>query len=110
MRRAALLLIIVLFLLFMAGCGSQSSVTTTPPSNPNPADVPVSLTVTDTPPADVTLLFFRLSVTGASLLSQSGAGVSLLSSSNPIPVNVSHSRRTPLFWAARMYHQEPTPA
>ncbi|MGD0007209.1 MAG: DUF5666 domain-containing protein [Terriglobia bacterium] len=83
MRRAALFLLTVVFLLFMAGCGSQSSVTTTPPSNPNPA---VSLTVTDTPPAGVTVLFFQLSITGASL---SPGGVSLLSSTNPIPVNVS---------------------
>jgi len=86
MRRAALFLLIVVFLLFMAGCGSQSSITTTPPpSNPNPADVPVSLTVTDTPPAGVTVLFFQLSITGASL---SPGGVSLLSSTNPTPVNV----------------------
>jgi hypothetical protein len=83
--RAALFLFIVLFLLFMAGCASQFSVTTTPPSNPNPADVPVSLTVTDTPPAGVTVLFFQLSITGASL---SPGSVSLLTNTNPIPVNV----------------------
>ena len=86
MRRAALLLFIVVFLLFMARCGRQSSVTTDPVRNPAPADVPVSLTVTDTPPAGVTVLFFQLSITGASL---SPGGVSLLSGANPIPVNVS---------------------
>jgi hypothetical protein len=86
MRKAAQFFSIVVFLLFMSGCGSQSQVTTTPVSPPNPADVPVSLTITDTPPAGVTVLFFQLSITGATL---SPGSVSLLSSTNPIPVNVS---------------------
>ena len=85
MRRAAQCCIIAVFLLFMSGCSSQSSVGTTPIGGSNPAEVPVSLTVTDTPPAGVTVLFFQLSITGASL---SPGNVSLLSSTNPIPVNV----------------------
>jgi hypothetical protein len=85
MRRAALFLFIAAFLLSMSGCGSQPSVTT-PPSEPSAATAQVSLTVTDAPPAGVTVLFFQLSITGASL---SPGGVSLLSGSNPIPVNVS---------------------
>jgi hypothetical protein len=88
MRKAVQFLFIVLFLLFMAGCGSQSQVTTTPVST-NPADVPVSLSITDTPPAGVTVLFFQLTITGATLTSSSGGTVSLLSSANPIPVNIS---------------------
>ena len=87
MRKATLFVFIVVFLLFMAGCGNQ--VNTTPVSNPATADVPVGLTVTDTPPAGVTVLFFQLSITGASLTSSSGGTVSLLSSTNPVPVNVS---------------------
>ena len=63
--------------------------TTHPPDNSNPADVPVSLTVTDTPPAGVTVLFFQLSITGSHSDIFVGASVSLLSSTNPIPVNVS---------------------
>jgi hypothetical protein len=85
MRRAAQLLVIVAFLLFMSGCGSRSSRIPTS----NPADVPVSLTVTDTPPSGVTVLFFQLSITGATMTPSSGGSVSLLSSANPIPVNVS---------------------
>jgi hypothetical protein len=84
MRRAVQFLFIAVFLLFMSGCGSQSSVTRD--LTTTPADVPVSLTVTDTPPAGVTVLFFQLSITGASL---SPGSVSLLSSTNTIPVNVS---------------------
>jgi hypothetical protein len=87
MRKAALVLITVAVLLFMTGCGSQSSVSTT--TNPAVTTAPVSLTVTDTPPDGVTVLFFQLSITGATLTSDSGTTVSLLSSGSSIPVNVS---------------------
>jgi len=73
-------------LLFWAGCGSQSSLTTSPVSPPVAADVPVGLTVTDTPPAGVTVLFFQVNITAASL---SPGSASLLSSAVPIPINVS---------------------
>ena len=86
MRKAALFLLTLWILLSMGGCGSQSSAPSSQAMNTVPASVPVSLTVTDTPPAGVTVLFFQLSVTGATL---SPGNVSLLSSTNPIPVNVS---------------------
>jgi len=87
MRRATILLAAFAFIVFMPGCGSQSQ---TPPPVQLPLAVvaPFSLTITDTPPAGVTVLFFQLSLTGASLTSQSGQSVSLMSSSNPIPVNI----------------------
>jgi hypothetical protein len=47
------------------------------------------MTITDTPPSGVTVLFFQLSITGATLTPQMGSGVSLLTSTHPIPVNVS---------------------
>jgi hypothetical protein len=84
MRRAALILSTLVFVLFMAGCGSQSS-TSSNPVVTNPQTVPVSMTVTDTPPKNVTVLFFQLNITGAVL---SPGSVSLLPSTNPIPVNV----------------------
>jgi hypothetical protein len=87
MRKATMFLFIGLFLLFMAGCGNQ--VNTAPVSNPATANVPVGLTVTDTPPAGVTVLFFQLSITGATLTSSTGTTVSLLPSTNPVPINVS---------------------
>jgi hypothetical protein len=68
----------------MAGCGSQSSNSSNPIVT-NPETVPVSMTVTDTPPANVTVLFFQLNITSALL---SPGNVSLLPSTNPIPVNV----------------------
>ena len=55
------------------------------PTNPQSSLVPVALTVTDDPPAGVVVLIFQLSITSASF--QPG-NVSLLSSTNPIPVNV----------------------
>ena len=50
--------------------------------------VPVSLTMTDDPPAGVTVLFFQVSLTDASLMPASGAAVSLLNTNTPIQVDV----------------------
>ena len=88
MRRAPQFLFIAVLLLFMSGCGSQSQ---TPVANNPPVTTSgqVSLTVTDTPPAGVTVLFFQLGITGATLTSSSGGSVSLLPSTTTIPVNVS---------------------
>ena len=88
MRKAVLAISILAVLVFMAGCGSQSSMA---PSTNNPAvqTAPVGVTVTDDPPQGVTVLFFQLSITGATLTNSTGGSVSLLSSTNPIPVNVS---------------------
>lgn len=89
MRRVAQLLLIVVIALLMSGCGSQSQMSSSAPGTPVMNNVPVGLTVTDTPPAGVTVLFFQLNITGAAMTSASGASVSLLSSTNPVPVNVS---------------------
>jgi len=85
MLKATLALFATTALLFMTGCSSQAPVTPGTPNNPQSGLVPVGLTVTDDPPAGVAVLFFQLSITSASF--QPGS-VSLLSSANPIPVNV----------------------
>lgn len=88
MRRAMFSLLSAA-LLFMPGCGSQSQSPPLPPIKlPLAMGQFLSLTITDSPPAGVTVLFFQLSLTGASLNPQSGQAVSLMSSSNPIPVNL----------------------
>jgi hypothetical protein len=87
MHRPIWFLFVAGFLLAMSGCGSQYSMASNPASNSNSSNVPVSMMVTDTPPAGVTVLFFQLSITGASLATSSGS-VSLLNSTNPIPINV----------------------
>jgi hypothetical protein len=82
MRKAALgcsaaLLLVLVF----SGCGRF-------PGNgvsSGPITAPFSMTLTDTPPAGVTVLFFQLNVTGAVL--QPG-NVSLINASNPIPVEL----------------------
>jgi hypothetical protein len=58
------------------------------------------MTITDTPPQGVTVLFFQLSITGATLTSSTGTQVSLLSSTNPIPVNVSQLQSELFFLGA----------
>jgi hypothetical protein len=92
MRKAILFPSLAALFLFLSGCGSQSSLTspnnTTPPASQT---TPVGVTMTDTPPAGVTVLFFQLSITGATLTNSdsSVAPSSLLSSTTPVPVNVS---------------------
>jgi hypothetical protein len=87
MHRAIWFLFVARFLLAMSGCGSQYSMASNPASSSSSSNVPVSMMVTDTPPAGVTVLFFQLSITGASLATSSGS-VSLLNTTNPIPINV----------------------
>ena len=86
MRKAAPALFATTILLFMTGCSSQSPVTSVPPTNPVPGVAPVGLTVTDDPPAGVVVLFFQLSITGASF--QPG-NVSLFEQHQSHPQNVS---------------------
>lgn len=65
----------------LASCGSTSS----SPSSSSAGTVPVSVTIHDTPPANVTILSFEIHITGASLQpSTSGSPVSLLSAPEEI--------------------------
>jgi hypothetical protein len=93
MRKATLVLCSVAFLLFMSGCGAQSGTVCPAGSNGcGPIAVPtapVSLTITDTPPAGVTVLFFQLGISSAALMYQSGGDLPLLPFNTPIPVNLS---------------------
>lgn len=54
--------------------------------------VPVSLTMTDDPPAGVSVLFFQVSLTAASLQPAVGTGpsISLLNGNTPIQIDVTH--------------------
>jgi uncharacterized protein DUF4382/uncharacterized protein DUF5666 len=87
MHRASWFLFLAGFLLAISGCGGQYSMASNPASNTTSSNVPVSIMVTDTPPAGVTVLFFQLSITGATLATTSGS-VSLLNTTNPIPINI----------------------
>src|SRR5713226_1793492 len=64
-----------------AGCGGSSS--TTPPPAPQAAQV--SLSMTDAPPAGVTVFSFEVSVTGATL---NPGNVDLLAGKGPIRIEV----------------------
>jgi hypothetical protein len=72
---------------WLCGCGSTStgtSVIQTPPAGAGP----VSLTITDDPPAGVSVLFFQVNLTAASLQPASGSPVSLLPNGTPIQIDV----------------------
>ncbi len=70
----------------LAGCSSNTS---TPATASTAEGVPVSVSMTDDPPTGVSVLFFQVSLTNATLTSSSGATVSLLGNNNtPVQVDV----------------------
>ncbi|HTW46493.1 MAG TPA: DUF4382 domain-containing protein [Acidobacteriaceae bacterium] len=75
----------VTMLALLTGCGS----TLNSSNNTSGGAVPVSLSMTDDPPAGVSVLFFQVSLTAASLTPASGgSSVSLLSNNTPIQIDV----------------------
>ncbi len=82
-----LLLAPALTVLLLAGCNSSlTSTTGTGSSGSN--TVPVAVSMTDDPPAGVSVLFFQVSLTDATLTPATGSPVSLLSNGTPIQVDV----------------------
>jgi hypothetical protein len=97
MRKAYSILAILLAVavaVMLSGCNSATTSLNqgtngnnqiqTPPAS----TVPVSLTITDDPPAGVSVLFFQVSLTAASLQPTSGSAVSLLPNGTPIQIDV----------------------
>ena len=82
MRKTFLFLLVAsLAIVLIAGCSGSTS--TTPP--PSAQSAQMSLSLTDAPPAGVTVLSFEVSVTGASL---SPGNVNLLAGGNPVRIEV----------------------
>ncbi len=75
-----------LLTLLLAGCGGSNS--TGLCSCPAPPSGAVSLSMTDDPPAGVSVLFFQVSLTNATRTPTTGSSVSLLSSNSPIQIDV----------------------
>jgi Domain of unknown function (DUF4382) len=69
----------------LTGCGTTSNPTTASGSG---GSVPVSLSMTDDPPAGVSVLFFQVSLTAATITPASGTAVSLLNNNTPIQIDV----------------------
>ena len=76
------LLGVVLAIGLMAGCGGSSGVN---PPPPGPQSALVSVSMTDAPPANVTVLSFEVSLTGAAL---NPGNVDLLGGKGPIRIEV----------------------
>jgi hypothetical protein len=70
----------------LTGCGTTSQTSSGSGGGQNTPTVPVSLTMTDDPPNGVSVLFFQVSLTAASLTPATGSPVSLIST--PIQVDV----------------------
>lgn len=82
-RLLFLTLALIVAATFNGGCGGSS--TMAPPPVPNSAQVSVSMT--DAPPAGVTVMSFEVSLTGASL---NPGGADLLAGKGPIRIEVKH--------------------
>src|SRR5580704_7806214 len=88
------LLVSAMMVAVLAGCSTASenssttSSTPSAPSAPSAATAPVSLSMTDDAPAGVSVLFFQVSLTSATLTPASGSAVSLLSNNTPIQIDV----------------------
>ena len=81
-----LLLAPVLMVWLLAGC--SSSMVGSSGSALSANSTPVSLSMTDDPPAGVSVLFFQVSLTDATLTPASGSPVSLLNNNTPIQIDV----------------------
>lgn len=89
MRKALslLLMVPVTLVVLLAGCAIAPH-SSGSPGSASSGNVPVSLSMTDDPPAGVSVLFFQVSLTDATLTSSSGSTVSLLSNNTPINIDV----------------------
>jgi hypothetical protein len=86
MRKSLPFLFIPALLAFvLSGCGSSSTTLCSCPAAPRGA---VSLSMTDDPPAGVSVLFFQVSLTNATLTPTTGSPLSLLSNNTPIQIDV----------------------
>ncbi len=77
-----------LLTVMLTGCGGSNSIGTCAcPAAPQPT---VSMTMTDDPPAGVSVLFFQLSLTAATLTPTTGSPVSILDGNlaNPTPIQI----------------------
>ncbi len=80
--------VLAILTVFLVGCSSSTNGTGTSINSASAA--PVSITMTDDPPAGVSVLFFQVSLTAATLTpeSSSDSSVSLLSNNTPIQIDV----------------------
>lgn len=72
--------------LLAAGCGGSGHFSSS--GSPSGSSATVTLAVTDTPAAGVTILSFEATITGASLTSNTGSSATLISSSNPLTLEL----------------------
>lgn len=79
------LFVSALITVLLAGCSSNMINSSAVPAS---GTVPVSISMTDDPPAGVSVLFFQVSLTDASLMPAMGSSVSLLNNNAPIQIDV----------------------
>lgn len=88
MRKGSYFLFVpALIVLLLAGCSSKV-ISTGSGGGGTGGNATVSLSMTDDPPAGVSVLFFQIDLTAASLQSSTGTSVSLLSGNTPVQIDV----------------------
>lgn len=101
--RKALLFLLVCALIpsvsILAGC-SRNEGTSSVSSGGSGTGATVSLSVTDDPPTGVSVLFFQVALTEATLTGTSGSPVSLLSNNVPIQIDVTQLQTLSAFLSA----------
>ncbi len=95
-KRLSIALLCFALLSMLVSCGTVPA-----PVNSIPADgsAPVTLTMTDDPPSGVSVLFFQVSLTGATLSPANGAGSTVSLVENPIPIDVTQLQALSAFLA-----------
>ena len=88
MRKTLPLLVVPALSMLLAGCSSGLTSTTGSGNNITSTGVPVAVSMTDDPPAGVSVLFFQVSLTSATLTPGTGPSVSLLNNNTPIQIDV----------------------
>lgn len=82
-------------------CGCSSTMIATSLGTTVTGDTaPVSISITDDPPAGVSVLFFQVDLTAAALQSSSGSSVSLLSGNTPVQIDVTRLQALSAFLSA----------
>jgi hypothetical protein len=103
-RRTSLSVLTAAFLAASILSGCSSSTTTiggsTGSSGGSSGSTVVSVTIKDTPPTNVTLVSFEFTVTGITMNPASGSTTSIVSSANPVPIELGRLQTDSAFVAS----------
>jgi hypothetical protein len=92
MSRLAAFFLLFLAALFLVSCGGSGSMSS---STVSPADVPITMSVQDSPPAGVAILSFQIQITSASLQPSNATSPAVTLLAKPTDVELEHLQSEP---------------